>query len=222
MPASGDGALLPSADPAAPRSLLVVGTLPDIVEDQLQRLFDQLGIPVTFFPARSSRALPRGTALGVSAGAAVPGHHGAGAAAARRHLACRPLPAGHRRNARLAAGCGSRVRDPRCASTLRSPPRSACAQAALQVRQAELAGKRVFFFPTRSWGPARALPHRELNMQLVEVGTPTIRRTSRRAGASARKTLISEGQDVERQPIAACRPSRIWWSAGWDWRTRWK
>lgn len=39
--------------------LLVVGTLPDIVEDQFRRLFHQLGIDcVEFFPGKSSTELP--------------------------------------------------------------------------------------------------------------------------------------------------------------------
>ncbi|MGA0027099.1 MAG: ferredoxin:protochlorophyllide reductase (ATP-dependent) subunit N, partial [Steroidobacteraceae bacterium] len=41
------------------RQLLVVGCLADVVEDQFQRLFDQLGIgPVSFLPARRAAELP--------------------------------------------------------------------------------------------------------------------------------------------------------------------
>ncbi|MBC8069122.1 MAG: ferredoxin:protochlorophyllide reductase (ATP-dependent) subunit N, partial [Deltaproteobacteria bacterium] len=48
-------ALLGHAQPApadAARSLLVVGTLADVVEDAMRRNFDALGIPVAFFPSR--------------------------------------------------------------------------------------------------------------------------------------------------------------------------
>jgi light-independent protochlorophyllide reductase subunit N len=49
---------LPAA-PAEERSLLVVGALADVVEDQFVRLFDALGIgPVRFLPARNSENLP--------------------------------------------------------------------------------------------------------------------------------------------------------------------
>ncbi|MEO0879759.1 MAG: ferredoxin:protochlorophyllide reductase (ATP-dependent) subunit N, partial [Pseudomonadota bacterium] len=49
---------LPADQSNAP-SLMVVGALADIVEDQFRRLFDQLGIgPVRFFPARSASDLP--------------------------------------------------------------------------------------------------------------------------------------------------------------------
>ena len=50
---------LPPAAPGAPRELLVVGALADVVEDQMQRLFGELGIgPVRFFPPRRSDQLP--------------------------------------------------------------------------------------------------------------------------------------------------------------------
>ncbi|MGB5809231.1 MAG: nitrogenase component 1, partial [Polyangiales bacterium] len=39
-------------DANAPESLLVVGTLPDVVEDQFARIFKALGITVSFLPAR--------------------------------------------------------------------------------------------------------------------------------------------------------------------------
>ena len=55
-------ALVPEAPhtPAnAEPSLLVVGTLPDIVEDQFRRLFKDIGIPhVDFFPPRRSGEVP--------------------------------------------------------------------------------------------------------------------------------------------------------------------
>ncbi|HRI53455.1 MAG TPA: ferredoxin:protochlorophyllide reductase (ATP-dependent) subunit N, partial [Pseudomonadota bacterium] len=52
-------ALVPELPPAAAaRSLLVVGTLADVVEDQFQRLFAALGIPVAFFPPRRAGDLP--------------------------------------------------------------------------------------------------------------------------------------------------------------------
>ena len=51
---------LPLADAASQTQdeLLVVGALPDVVEDQFQRTFDALGIPARFFPPRRAHALP--------------------------------------------------------------------------------------------------------------------------------------------------------------------
>ncbi|MEL7029907.1 MAG: nitrogenase component 1, partial [Pseudomonadota bacterium] len=49
----------PTTDAGADPNLLVVGALPDIVEDQFARLFEDIGIgPVSFFPARSANATP--------------------------------------------------------------------------------------------------------------------------------------------------------------------
>jgi light-independent protochlorophyllide reductase subunit N len=46
----------PKQTPAAEKNLLIVGCLPDIVEDQFQRIFNELGITnVSFFPPKSSK-----------------------------------------------------------------------------------------------------------------------------------------------------------------------
>ncbi|MGZ8492656.1 MAG: ferredoxin:protochlorophyllide reductase (ATP-dependent) subunit N, partial [Gemmatirosa sp.] len=50
---------MPAAPPDAPASLLVVGALADVVEDQLARTLDALGVgPVGFLPGRRARDLP--------------------------------------------------------------------------------------------------------------------------------------------------------------------
>jgi light-independent protochlorophyllide reductase subunit N len=49
----------PAAAPDAPPSLLIVGAVADVVEDQLVRLFDAMGVgPVHFLPPRRARDLP--------------------------------------------------------------------------------------------------------------------------------------------------------------------
>src|ERR1700761_3653078 len=51
--------VLPQADPKSSPSLLIVGALADVVEDQFRRLFDALGISqVAFLPPRRSSELP--------------------------------------------------------------------------------------------------------------------------------------------------------------------
>ena len=67
----GEDACLGSMVPVLPRSdepsLMVVGSLADVVEDQFQRLFDKMGIgSVYFFPPRRAASLPpvgKGTKL---------------------------------------------------------------------------------------------------------------------------------------------------------------
>jgi light-independent protochlorophyllide reductase subunit N len=53
--AAGSG----DAEPGGPTSLLVVGTMADVVEDQVRRIFDALEVgPVHFLPPRRSAELP--------------------------------------------------------------------------------------------------------------------------------------------------------------------
>ena len=49
---------MPTAEPGVQDSLLVVGTLPDVVEDQLARTFEALQIPTSFLPPRRAGGLP--------------------------------------------------------------------------------------------------------------------------------------------------------------------
>jgi light-independent protochlorophyllide reductase subunit N len=80
--------LVANADSAPERqaALIVAGTLSDIVEDQFQRLFDELGIgPVAFLPARSGDAMPvAGPGYPGVTGSALSHGNGPGPAGARR------------------------------------------------------------------------------------------------------------------------------------------
>ena len=48
---------LPTSTDTAP-ALMVVGTLADVVEDQMRSLFDRMGLQGSFFPPRNSQAMP--------------------------------------------------------------------------------------------------------------------------------------------------------------------
>ncbi len=60
----GEDACLAALVPSLPEStdtqaaLMVVGTLADVVEDQLRSLLERMGLPVRFFPPRNSQAMP--------------------------------------------------------------------------------------------------------------------------------------------------------------------
>jgi light-independent protochlorophyllide reductase subunit N len=108
----GEDACLASLVPSLPRSsieqapaLLVVGALADVVEDQFQRLFDQLGLgPVRFFPPRHATDLqPVGPNTRFFAGAAFFGRHRPGARGRRCAAPGRALSSGGGRHDRLAA-----------------------------------------------------------------------------------------------------------------------
>ena len=202
------GDLPPSAPDAEP-SLLVVGSLADIVEDQFRRIFEALGIGrVDFLPKRSGLDLP---AIG-------PGTH---VLAAQPFLAetTRVL---ERRGARLidalfplgeegttawlAAAADRFGVDPERFQAIVAPGRRRAREAVARFREA-IAGKRVFLFPDSQLEPSLArFLHRELGADIVEVGTPFLHRRHVAAELALLPDAarISEGQDVERQ-LDRCR-----------------
>lgn len=201
---------LPDGSPAL-RQLLVVGALADVVEDQLQRIFDDLGIGVRFFPPRSATALP----------AAGPD---------TRYLLAQPFLTDT-----------ARALDERGATRIEAPfplgaegttlwlkaaadvfavgaerfraatsGRHARAEAALRRYKADLAGRRVFFFPDSQLEiPIARFLARELGCELIEVGTPYLHRQhlSVELELLPADVMLSEGQDVDKQ-LARCRDAR--------------
>jgi light-independent protochlorophyllide reductase subunit N len=88
------------------------------------------------------------------------------------------------------------------------------AQVALQHQRAALAGKRIFFFPDSQLEvPLARFASRELGMALIEVGTPYLHRQhlADELAWLPPGTLLSEGQDVERQldRCLAARPDLV-------------
>jgi light-independent protochlorophyllide reductase subunit N len=213
----GEDACLAALVPELPlrsdagRSLLVVGTLPDVVEDQLQRLFTELGIPVAFLPPRRSRELP---ALGPASVylLAQPFLAATGDAldkrGARRLPAPFPLGVEGTRGFLSAAAQAFGVPPERLDAVV--APAEARARAALDKVRSRLAGKRVFFFPDSQLEvPLARFLHRELQMELIEVGTPYLQKEHLAAELAMLppEVLLSEGQDVERQ-LDRCRAAR--------------
>jgi light-independent protochlorophyllide reductase subunit N len=159
--------------------------------------------------AQGSRDLPRWARTPASCwpspSSPIPARRWTSAAPAAR----RPLPAGRRGHDGLAQGRGRRLGS---SPTLRrgdpAPPRERAEKALARYRD-QLAGKRSSSSPIPSSNPARALPRRELGMQLVEVGTPYLHRQhlARNSRCCRRMPALSEGQDVERQ-LDRCREAR--------------
>ena len=200
---------LPSLSDAAEPSLMVVGCLPDVVEDQFARMFSAMGLgKVQFFPPRSSGALPAvgpGTRfllaqpfLGETARALV--ERGA------VHLPA-PFPFGVEgttawlQTAAHAFGVSQNAFD----AATQSPRERA--QRALERHRERLKGKRIFFFPDSQLEiPLARFLSRELGMVLTEVGTPYLHRDHMRHELDLLPagTSLSEGQDVEKQ-LDRCR-----------------
>ena len=208
------GALVAEAPPtpanAAP-SLLVVGALPDIVEDQFARLFAELGVPVAFFPARRSDAIP---AIGPNTrvllaqpflGDTMTKLEARGAA----RLAA-PFPFGAEgTTAWLKAAADAWRVEPTRFNAVVAPGRER-ARRALARHRVTLEGKSVFFFPDSQLEPSLArFLVRELGMTAIEVGTPYLHRdlVAEELAQLPAETVVSEGQDVERQ-LDRCRAAR--------------
>jgi light-independent protochlorophyllide reductase subunit N len=203
---------LPFERAGAERSLLVVGALADVVEDQFRRLFEGLGIgPVRFLPPRRAGELPP---VGPKTSFLLAQPFLADTARALEERGAlrlaAPFPLGVEGTTLwLEAAAAAWGVAPRqlAAVTARGAER---ASQALARARAELAGKRVFFFPDSQLEvPLARFLARELRMEPVEVGTPFLHRQHLAAELELlpRGTALSEGQDVERQ-LDRCRAAK--------------
>ncbi len=200
---------LPAEAADAPASLMVVGTLADVVEDQFARQFAQLGIgPVHFFPPRHAGAMP---AIGPRTRILLAQPFLADTArllearGAQRLAATFPLGAEGTtlwlQAAATAFGVGAEVFE-----RVTAPGRER-ARAALARHRTTLADKRVFFFPDSQLEvPIARFLARELGMQLTEVGSPYLHRQhlAEELALLPAGTTLSEGQHVEKQ-LDRCR-----------------
>ncbi len=203
---------LPAEARGAEPSLLVVGALPDVVEDQFSRLFGQIGLPAPrFLPARRAGAMPP---VGPATRMLIAQPFLADTTRALQERGVQritaPFPFGAEgtlawfRAAARAFGCDG----DRCEAVL-APPHARAVQA-LSRHRAALAGKRMFFFPDSQLEvPLARFVARELGMTLVEVGTPYLHREllADELALLPEGTMLSEGQDVDRQ-LDRCRAAR--------------
>ena len=212
----GEDACLASLVPELPReegkSLLVVGSLAEVVEDQFRRIFADLGIgPVRFLPPRRAEDLPP-VGPGTSFLLAQP-FLGETARTLEERGATRleaPFPLGAEGTTGwLAAAAAAWRVEPGHFRDVISPCRERSRNALARYR-AELAGKRVFFFPDSQLEvPLARFLSAELGMELVEVGTPYLHRRhlAEELALLPPGTVLSEGQHVERQ-LDRCRAAR--------------
>jgi light-independent protochlorophyllide reductase subunit N len=193
---------LPSQTNAQP-ALMVVGTLADVVEDQLRQLLERMGLQVTFFPPRNSQAMPE---VGPSTRFLLAQPFLADTARAllsrgAKHLSA-PFPLGvEGTTAWLQAAATEFGVAPDVFENAIAAPRQR-AEKALALQRQWLQGKRIFFFPDSQLEiPLARFVHRELGMDLVEVGTPYLHRQHMACELAwlPQGTRISEGQDVDLQ-----------------------
>ena len=202
---------MPAAIDDAPR-LLVVGALADVVEDQLTRTLQALGIErVDVLPSRHAGALPP---LGASTRFLLAQPFLAETARALETRGARrldaPFPLGVEGTTGWleAAAVAFGIPAERVAEVTASA--RARAATALAPYREELAGRRVFFFPDSQLEvPLARMLARELGVTLVEVATPYLHRAhlaSELAWLPADTALV-EGQHLDAQ-LERCRAAR--------------
>jgi len=204
-------AMVPVLPETAARDLLIVGALPDVVEDQFARLFAELGVPVRFLPARRRDEAP-GVGPNTLILLAQPFLGDTAAALEGRgatHLAA-PFPFGDEgttawlKAAADAFGVDASTFD-RVTEAPRTRARKAIAAAATTLRD-----KTVFFFPDSQLEiPLARFLARECGMIPLEVGTPYLHRGHHGPDLALIPAgpVISEGQDVDLQ-LERCRAAR--------------
>jgi len=205
--------VMPALPADAPMELLIVGSLPDIVEDQFLRLFADMGIAkVGCLPARNARDLP---SVGPSTryllaqpflGETAMALEGRGA---QRIEALFPFGAEGTSDWLRAAANAFGI-DPEVTERVIAPGRER-ARIALSKLRPQLEGKRISFLPDSQLEvPLARYLQDELGMELVEVGTPYLHRAhlARELDRFGPNVRLSEGQHVERQldRVRADRP----------------
>ncbi len=194
---------LPDAGNEDP-SLLVLGTLSDIVEDQFRRLFEGLGIgPVSFFPGRAAGDLPPvgpGTRLLAAqpyVNETVRSLQARGATLLRA-----PFPYGAEGSQGWfrAAADAWQVPVTRFREVIGAPLERA--RLAVSQHQSQLTGKRITFLPDSQLElPLARFLNRECGMELVEIGTPLFEQQLMQVEKSLlpETVRLTEGQDLDPQ-----------------------
>jgi light-independent protochlorophyllide reductase subunit N len=201
--------LLPKA-PHAAANLLIVGALADVVEDQMRRLFDDMGLVddqgvsvVDFFPPRRSTELP---AVGPNTRYLLAQPFLADTARALEERGATRIdatfPLGAEGTLRWLQGAAHAWQVDEARFRRATQPAYERAQRALLRYREQLAGKRIFFFPDSQLEvPLARFLANELCMELVEVGTPFLHRAHLAAELALLPpgTSVVEGQHVDNQ-----------------------
>ncbi len=206
-------AMVPALPATAAKELLIVGALPDVVEDQALALLAAMGVgPVRCLPARRSADLP---AVGENTVFALVqpflgDTHAALNRRGARHIPA-PFPFGAEgTTAWLQAIATEFGVAPDLFESVIAAPR-ARAEKAIKAAAETLSGKSVFFFPDSQLEiPLARFLTRECGMTAVEVGTPFLHRDlmAPELALLAEGPVLSEGQDVDLQldRVRAARP----------------
>lgn len=205
--------IMPVQPDNAPANLIIVGSLPDIVEDQFRRIFTELGIAnVASLPERAVADLP-GIGPNSMFLLAQPFLGDTGRAlenrGATRLDAMFPFGVEGTTSWLHAAASAFGISDSHFDAVV--SPYQDRATTALAHHRERLAGRSIFFLPDSQLEvPLARFLANELGMRLIEVGTPYLHRQhlAQELAALPVGVLLSEGQDVDRQldRVRAARP----------------
>jgi light-independent protochlorophyllide reductase subunit N len=200
---------LPAAAVDSPTSLLIVGTLADVVEDQWHRLFNEMGMTdVAFFPPRRSTELP---AVGPNTRYLLAQPFLADTARALEERGAvripAPFPLGVEGTTEWLRAAANVMGVPALKFDQVTLPKRERATKSLQHHLPQLQGKRIFFFPDSQLEiPIARFLARECGMTLTEVGTPFLHKQhlAEEIAMLPDSVQLSEGQHVEKQ-LDRCR-----------------
>lgn len=197
-------AMVPALPDTAAAELLVVGALPDVVEDQCRALLEGLGVgPVRFLPARRAEGTP-GIGPATRYILAQPFLGDTVAALDRRgaRRIAAPFPFGEEGTTLWLRAVAEAFGVPADRfDTVTAAPR-ARARKAVAAQAETLAGRSLFLFPDSQLEiPLARFLARECGMRPLEVGTPFLHRALMAPDLALlpEGPVISEGQDVDRQ-----------------------
>ncbi|HEY1313228.1 MAG TPA: ferredoxin:protochlorophyllide reductase (ATP-dependent) subunit N [Steroidobacteraceae bacterium] len=203
---------LAARPPTAPANLLIVGALADVVEDQIRRLFDDLGIAeVRFFPPRRSTDLPQ---VGPQTRFLLAQPFLADTARALEERGARLIaatfPLGAEGTLAWLKAAADVWQVPEAVFSRSTQPAYERAQRSLMPYRDQLAGKRIFFFPDSQLEvPLARFLSSELCMRPIEIGTPFLHRAHLAADLALlpADAYVVEGQHVENQ-LDRCHAAR--------------
>ncbi len=197
-------ALVPLLGTTDEKQLLVVGCVADIVEDQFRRCFEQLGIgPVRFFPARRATDLPPvGPSTFLLLAQPFNGETVRALVARGAKVLSVPYPFGAEGTTAWLAAAAARWHVDTQHFVKVTQPLAARARKGLTPYRDRLSGKRLFFMPDSQLEiPLARFLHREMGMELLEVGTPYLDRQTMSAELHLLpdRVVLSEGQHLDKQ-----------------------
>ncbi|WP_112320689.1 ferredoxin:protochlorophyllide reductase (ATP-dependent) subunit N [Oceanibium sediminis] len=196
-------ALVPTLERTEAPQLMMVGSLPDVVEDQFVRLFAEMGVTLATLPARTRAAAPKvgpNTKVLLAQpflGETLEALQRTGA----EHIAA-PFPFGAEGTATwLRTAAAAMGVDPALVEDVIRAPKARAEAAVARVAET-LRDKSIFFFPDSQLEiPLARFLVTECGMTAVEVGTPYLHKglVGGELALIPEGAVISEGQDVDLQ-----------------------